>query len=83
MKIINGNVKGNLTSLCFQRKPCAYPSKIIECWSSDSMNNGVSSPGEPKLQNFGSEQWMLDPEENQFLFLVSYLPTVSGMKSLI
>ena len=83
MKIINGNVKGNLTSLWFQRKPCAYPSKINECWSSELMSNGGSSAGEPKLPNFGLEQWMLAPEGNQFFILVSYLPTVSGMKYLI
>ena len=83
MKIINGYVKGNLTSLWFQRKSCAYPSKINECWSSELMSNGGSSAGEPKLQNFRLEQWMLGPEGNQFFILVSYLPTESGMKYLI
>ena len=65
--------KGNSTSLCFQREPSADPSKIIESWTSEILKIGGSAMGIPKLANFGSEQWMLDPEGNQFLILVPYL----------
>ena len=75
--------KGNSTSLCFQREPCEDPSKIIECWTSEILKIGGSSMGIPKLAKFGSEQWMLDPEGNQFLILVPYLSTGSDMEALM
>ena len=75
--------KGNSTSLCFQREPSEDPSKIIESWISEILKIGGSAKGIPKLANFGSEQWMLDPEENQFLILVPYLSSGSGMEALI
>ena len=75
--------KGNSTSLCFQREPCEEPSKYIECWTSEILKIGGSSKGIPKLAEFGSEQWMLDPEGNQFLILVPYLSTGSDMEDLI
>ena len=49
------------------------PSKIIERWTSEILKIGGSPVGNPKLENFGSEQWMFDPEGNQFLILVPYL----------
>ena len=65
--------EGNSTSLCFQREPCANPSTILQVWTSEILKIGGSAMGLPKLANFGSEQWMLDPEGNQFLILVPYL----------
>ena len=65
--------KGNSTSLCFQREPCADPSKILEDWTSEILKIGGSVMGISKLAKFGCEQWMLDPEGNQFLILVPYL----------
>ena len=75
--------KGNSTSLCFQREPCEDPSKIIELWASEILKIGGIAKGIPKLANFGSEQWMLDPEENQFLILVPYFSSGSDMEALI
>ena len=75
--------KGNSTSLCFQREPAEDPSKIIESWISEILKIGGSAKGIPELANFGSEQWMLDPEENQFLILVPYLSSGSDMEALI
>ena len=65
--------KGNSTSLCFEHEPCAEPSIILEGWTSEILKIGGSVMGLQKLANFGSEQWMLDPEGNQFLILVPYL----------
>ena len=65
--------KGNSTSLCFQREPSEDPLKIIESWSSEILKIGGRAMGSPKLVEFGSEQWMLDPEGNQFLILIRYL----------
>ena len=75
--------KGNSTSLCFQREPCEEPSKIIKSWTAEITKLGGSTIGVPKLANFGSEQWMLDPEGNQFLILVPYLSTGSDMEALM
>ena len=75
--------EGNATSLCFQREPCEEPSTIIKSWTSEISKLGGSSIGIPKLANFGSEQWVLDPEGNQFLILVPYLFNGSAMESLM
>ena len=75
--------KVNSTSLCFQREPCEEPSKIIKSWTSEITKLGGSAIGIPKLANFGSEQWMLDPEGNQFLILVPYISNGSAMESLM
>ena len=75
--------KVNSTSLCFQREACVEPSKIIKSWTSEIKKLGGSAIGIPKLANFGSEQWMLDPEGNQFLILVPYISNGSAMDSLM
>ena len=75
--------KGNSTSLCFQREPCEEPSKIIKSWTYEITKLGGSAIGIPKLANFGSEQWMLDPEGNQFLILVPYLSNKQNMEALM
>ena len=75
--------KGNSTSLCFQREPCQDPSKIIENWTSEILKIGGNLMGISKLAKFGCEQWMLDPEGNQFLILVPYLLKGSDKKALM
>ena len=75
--------KGNSVSLCFQDEPSEDPLKIIERWTSEILKIGGSPVGNPKLENFGSEQWMFDPEGNQFLILVPYLSKGSGMEASI
>ena len=76
-------MKGNSTSLCFQREPCEEPLKIIKSWTSEITKLGGRANGIPKLASFGSEQWMLDPEGNQFLILVPCLSGGSAMESLM
>ena len=73
----------NSTSLCFQSDPSEDPSKIIERWTAEILKMGGRAVGIPKLENFGSEQWMLDPEGNQFLILVPYLSKGSDTRALI
>ena len=75
--------KGNSTSLCFQGEPSKDPAKIIESWTSEILKIGGSVMGLSKLAKFGSEQWMLDPEGNQFLILVPYLSKGSEMEALM
>ena len=75
--------KSNSTSLCFQYAPSKEPSKIIENWKSELFKLGGSAVGITKLADFGAEQWMLDPEGNQFLILVPCLAKGSDMDSLV
>ena len=75
--------KSNSTALCFQRAPSREPSKIIEKWKSELLKLGGSPVGIIKSEDFGAEQWMLDPEGNQFLILVPCLAKGSDMDSLI
>ena len=75
--------KGNSTSLCFQGEPSEDPATIIERWTSEILKIGGSAMGKTKLANFGSEQWMLDPEGNQFLILVPYLSKGSDIEALM
>jgi len=75
--------KGNSTSLCFQGEPSEDPATIIESWTSEILKIGGSAMGKTKLANFGSEQWMLDPEGNQFLILVPYLSKGSDIEALM
>ena len=70
----------NTTSLCFQRDPSENPSKIIESWTFEILKIGGSTIGISKLASFGCEQWMIDPEGNQFLILVPYLSNDSDRK---
>ena len=75
--------KGNSTSLCFQSAPSENPSKFLERWISEIIKIGGRSMRPPKRAEFGSEQWILDPEGNQFLILVPYLSNVSDTEALI
>ena len=75
--------KGNSTSLCFQGEPSEDPVTIIERWTAEILKIGGTSMGIKKLASFGSEQWMLDPEGNQFLILVPYLSKGSDMEVLM
>jgi len=74
---------GNTTSLCFQREPSEDPSEIIESWATEILKSGGDVIGMPNLADFGSEQWMLDPEGNQFLILVPYFLKESDMEALV
>jgi len=73
----------NSTSLCFQCAPSNEPLKIIEKWKSELLKLGGSAVGITKMEDFGAEQWMFDPEGNRFLILVPYLAKVSDMNSSI
>ena len=74
---------GNTTSLCFQREPSEDPSKIIESWTTEILKLGGDVIGMPNLADFGSEQWMFDPEGNQFLILVPYVSRGSDKETLV
>ena len=57
--------------------------KIIEKWISEILIIGGRAMGITKLAEFGSEQWMLDPEGNQFLILIPYLSKGSSIEEVM
>ena len=73
------NKEGNSTSLCFQGEPNKDPDKIIETWTFKLLKLGARIKESRKSVDFGSEQWLLDPEGNQFLILVPFL--INGIVS--
>ena len=75
--------KVKAVSMCFQGDTSEEPLKIIERWTSEILKIGGSTEGDPKLENFGSEQWMLHPEGNQFLNLVPFISKGSEMEALV
>ena len=75
--------QGNSTSFCFQRDSCVESSKIIKSWTFEILRIGASANGISKSKNFGCEQWMLDPGDNQFLILVPYLSNGATTESLM
>tara|TARA_Y100001968_G_C18877536_1_gene490114 strand:- start:206 stop:457 length:252 start_codon:yes stop_codon:yes gene_type:complete len=83
MKIINSRGRETQPHCVFNPNLVQIRQKIIECWTSKLMKIGISSVGLSKLAKLGSEQWILDPEGNQFLILVSHLTTGSDMKAFL
>ena len=77
------NREGNSTALCFQGEPCEDPSKNIERWKSEILELGGFSVGVARMEKFGSEQWMHDPEGNRFLIWVPNLEKGSETNILI
>ena len=74
--------EGNSTSLCFQGEPSVDPAQMIKKWTSEILKLGGRVMGISKLATFGSEQWLFDPEGNQFLILVPYISNDSEMGAL-
>ena len=68
--------RGNSASLCFEGKPSIDPLKTIETWSLEILESGGKVKSSSRLQEFGAELWMLDPEGNHFLILVPFLKNV-------
>ena len=75
--------KGNSTSLCFQCEPSENSENKLKRWTAEIIKMGGSVMGISKLERFGSEQWMLDPEGNKFLILAPYLAKGSNKESLM
>ena len=68
--------KGNSASLCFEGKPSIEPLKAIQTWSMELLELGGNVKSSPRLEEFGAELWMLDPEGNHFLILVPFFKNV-------
>ena len=62
--------KGRASSLCLEQPPSLKPLLSIEDWAGTLILRGAKSVQSPKLESFGAEIWMMDPEDNHFLLLI-------------
>jgi hypothetical protein len=61
--------------LCLQRKSAAEgPLAGLHDWISAALELGASVDDPPRLEPFGAEAWLLDPEGNRLLLLVLPAP---------
>ena len=63
---------GNSASLCFQKNPSSSPYDDLDDWISRLVQLGALGLESPRLEAFGAEMWMQDPEGNQFLILIPF-----------
>ena len=68
--------RGNSASLSFEGKSSIQPLKAIEIWSLELLESGAKVKSSPRLEEFGAELWMIDPQGNHFLILVPFLKNV-------
>ena len=58
-------------SLCLQRDcPDERPLDQLQAWIDSALAAGASLEQPPRLEPFGAEAWLLDPEANRLLLLV-------------
>lgn len=58
-------------ALCLQRMAGpGGPTAGLEAWINVAMAAGAAAPEPPRLEPFGAEAWLLDPEGNRLLLLV-------------
>ena len=62
--------RSRMTALCLQQSPSLDPLLTINEWSSILASMGASICDDPRLESFGAESWMIDPEGNHFLIFV-------------
>ena len=62
--------KGRASSLCLQHAPSIKPLSIISEWATSLIKRGATVFEQPKLESFGAESWLIDPEGNYFLIVV-------------
>ncbi len=63
-------IKGRGCSLCIEGNPSDSPLSDIRKWSLFLASRGATLLEKAKLESFGAEVWMEDPEGNNFLLLI-------------
>ena len=71
---------GSALAPCLQRRAKADPLLELQAWQQRVIQLGGRSTEEPRLESFGAECWLEDPEGQKFLLLV--LRSVSAGKTL-
>tara|TARA_Y100001968_G_C19222448_1_gene650403 strand:- start:463 stop:849 length:387 start_codon:yes stop_codon:yes gene_type:complete len=64
--------RGNVMSLCLNSEANDNPLEYLTKWINKLVKCGASVSVRPKLEDFGAESWMKDPEGNSFLVFVPF-----------
>ena len=70
--------RGKATSICFHKEADINPCLKIKEWCSNLVELGGEVIDSPKIEAFGAEAWIADPEGNEFLIFV---PGLSNMNN--
>ena len=62
--------RGRTAALCLQQAPSLNPLLTIGEWVDTLMSRGAVVVDHPKLESFGAEAWLTDPDGNYFLIFV-------------
>ena len=63
--------QGRAWSPCLNRTTSGDPLVAVTAWSSQACDRGAQRKESPRLESFGAECWMRDPEGHAFLLLVT------------
>tara|TARA_Y100001968_G_C19331706_1_gene704663 strand:+ start:379 stop:762 length:384 start_codon:yes stop_codon:yes gene_type:complete len=66
-------IKGFASAVCFQKKTNLDPISEVKRWSENLISIGARTIDAPRLEPFGAELWMIDPEGNAFLLMMTSL----------
>ena len=62
--------RGRAAALCLQQVPSSNPLHAISEWVAILLSRGAVVIDPPKLESFGAEAWLSDPDGNYFLIFV-------------
>tara|TARA_Y100001968_G_scaffold184432_1_gene168959 strand:+ start:56 stop:457 length:402 start_codon:yes stop_codon:yes gene_type:complete len=69
---------GRSASLCFQKSPSNDPFHSLQTWSLQITKYGGKIVSDLKLEPFGAEGWVSDPDGNNFLI---FIPSISWVNT--
>ncbi len=61
---------GRASALCLKQEPSSQPLLSLNHWASSLIAKGANLISHPKIESFGVEAWMTDPEGNYFLIFI-------------
>ncbi len=62
--------RGKAAALCLQQKSSINPLLSVNEWVERLISRGAGVVERPRLELFGAESWMIDPEGNYFVIFV-------------
>ncbi len=62
--------RGRAASLCLEKAASVEPLWAVNQWIESLVSRGATVDQQPKVELFGAESWMTDPEGNNFLIFV-------------
>ena len=63
--------QGNSCALCFRKQSNDELLKVLNDWTAHLSELGGKVVAKARVESFGAEAWVADPEDNQFLLLVT------------